>query len=668
MPKEIFEIIMNLISNAVIIFSIIFVYVILRFEKNKISKNIISGIILGGMVILLMHDPWVLREGVFFDARTVMLSIIGLFFGLVPTLIAAVIAIGYRLTIAGGGVLPGILTIVLSGGFGVFWHNIRKKLPKMNLYLEYLFFGFIVSVLTILAFLTMPYPQSVEILRITYVPFLIVFPIATMLVSVVIHFRKEKIEQEKILAEQKAVLQSSIDSTAKMEFFAVDKNYNYIAINDFHCSQMRTFYVTDVNIGENYLNYIDDEETRLRIKECIDKAFAGEIVNMIFEVEVNKGKYLEEHYTPIKNSSEEIFGVAIRSIDITERYENEQKILKLSYYDALTNLYNRRSYEENIIEFSKEKYYPLSVIFADINGLKITNDAFGHDAADELLKFVAEKLVKNFGFNQYISRIGGDEFAVLLPNTSYAEAQKMLAVIEAKFEKLTIYGMNISISFGLATKKCDRDIDLVIKEAENMMYTNKLIKMKDHRAKIVAKFKQMVADKMPYKKDNLGKVTEIALKMGKKLKLRGSEIKMLKIASELYDIGKVAIDEKILNKKGKLTEKEWTLIKKHPEIGYRIIVTIPDYAAIAEDILYHHERFDGFGYPRGLKGDEIPFRARIIAIASSYEAMTSERPYKKKMSHAEAVEEIKRCSKTQFDPKLVKVFLDVFAKNDTNNK
>lgn len=135
------------------------------------------------------------------------------------------------------------------------------------------------------------------------------------------------------------------------------------------------------------------------------------------------------------------------------------------------------------------------------------------------------------------------------------------------------------------------------------------------------------------------------------------QIKLLEAISELHDIGKIAIDDAIINKPAKLDESEWEMVKKHPKIGYRILSTSPEYSEIALDILCHHERYDGKGYPRGLKGEEIPLRARIISVADAYDAMTSERPYRKPLSKEQAVDEIKKCLGTQFDPVVGDIFI-----------
>lgn len=144
--------------------------------------------------------------------------------------------------------------------------------------------------------------------------------------------------------------------------------------------------------------------------------------------------------------------------------------------------------------------------------------------------------------------------------------------------------------------------------------------------------------------------------------MKNEEISLLKAISNLHDIGKIAIDDAILNKPGKLDEREWEQIKRHPEIGYRILSTSPEYAEIAQDILSHHERYDGKGYPRGLKESNIPIRARIITIADSYDAMVSERPYRKPLTHQQAIDEIKRNLGTQFDPHIGQVFIELYER------
>ncbi len=171
---------------------------------------------------------------------------------------------------------------------------------------------------------------------------------------------------------------------------------------------------------------------------------------------------------------------------------------------------------------------------------------------------------------------------------------------------------------------------------------------------------QTLQEKNPREEAHSKRVSMICQSLGKKLKMSSNDLRLLDAISALHDIGKITIDERILNKPGKLDKEEWEIIKKHPEVGYRILSTSQEYAVVAEDILSHHERYDGTGYPRGLKGEEIPIRARIIALADAYDAMTSHRPYRGALTHQQAIMEIKRCSKTQFDPEIVKAFLELY--------
>ncbi|MEF3693003.1 MAG: HD domain-containing phosphohydrolase [Acholeplasmataceae bacterium] len=662
MPYDsILEIALNLMQNLFLLFSTIFIYTTLRYSENRnIWIKIITGAALGMFTYLLMRNPWQLEMGLFFDARSVMMAISGAFFGLIPTLIAAIVPIAYRISVGGSGVYSGVLTIIVSGSIGLSWKHIRKLIPNLGVYTEYLTLGFIAHVGTMLCFLTIPWPLAFTVIKSTLIPYLVLFPLVTMFISVVIHHQKERLDQQGIISIQQTLLQASIDSTSTMEIFAIDKNYKYLSMNQFHRDQMLRFYDEHVNVGENYLEYIHNDKMRNRIEELVKTALTGKVMKTIVEVEVTKDKYLEEHYTPIKDKNDQIIGVAIFSEDVTERHTHEQSILHLSYRDSLTNLYNRRYYQEELARLDNEKYYPLTIVFADINGLKIMNDAFGHDAGDELIITVSEELLHVFHRDQRISRIGGDEFAILLPNTPKEKAQSLLDTVKIRLQKRLINGMNVTVSYGIATKIENEDINLILKEAEDDMYAHKLFEVTSQRNETIRTILQTLYEKNPREKEHSDRVSNICLSIGEKLGMQSNELNMLKAISVLHDIGKIAIDDQILNKPGKLNDNEWESIKRHPEIGYRILSSSPEYISIAEDILYHHERYDGKGYPRGLKGEEIPIRARIITIADSFDAMVSDRPYRKALSNEKALSEIKRCAGTQFDPKIAELFIELF--------
>ena len=662
MPFDsILQIALNLMQNLFLLFSTIFIYTTLRYSETKsIWIKLITGIALGLFTYLLMRNPWVPSEGLIFDARSVLMAISGAFFGLIPTLVAAIIPIAYRISLGGAGVYSGVLTIIVSGSIGLSWKYLRKRLPRLGIYTEYLVLGFIVHVGTLLCFLTIPWPTAFTVIQSTLIPYLILFPIITMFISVIIDHQKERLDQQGIISIQQTLLQASIDSTPTMEIFAIDKNYHYLSMNQFHRDQMLRYYNEHVEIGQNYLEYIHNDKMRQRIEELIKTALGGKALKTIIEVEVTKDKYLEEYYTPIKDINDQIIGVTVFSEDVTERHTHEQSILHLSYRDALTNLYNRRYYQEELVRLDQSKYFPLTVVFADINGLKIMNDAFGHHAGDELLITVADELLHVFHRDQRISRIGGDEFAILLPNTTKDKAESLLDTLRIRLQKRSINGMNVTVAYGIATKSNDEDINMILKEAEDDMYTHKLFEVTSQRNETIRTILQTLYEKNPREKEHSDRVSNICMLIGEKLGMQTNDLNMLKAISVLHDIGKIAIDDHILNKPGKLNNEEWENIKRHPEIGYRILSSSPEYISIAEDILYHHERYDGKGYPRGLKGKEIPIRARIITIADSFDAMVSDRPYRKALSKNEALEEIKRCAGSQFDPDIANIFINLF--------
>jgi diguanylate cyclase (GGDEF)-like protein len=652
----------DLAQNAILLFALVFVYATTNFNaKTNIFRKILLGMLIGGFTVLIMLNPWKIEEGLFFDTRSVLLSVSGVFYGAIPTLIAGVIAAIYRIWVGGSGVYAGVLTIVVTVTLGLTWKYIRGYLPRMSKYLEFYLLGLGAHILTWLCFFVIPWPRAFEVLQKTAVPYLLVFPFVTMILALALENQKSRLETELSLKKQRILLQASIDSNTTMEIFAVDKEYRYLTFNSFHQQNMKLFYKADIHEGQNYLDYIENYKMRDRIKTLLDQALSGKIVKRTLEIEVVKEKYLDESYTPIKNSDDEITGATIFSQDVTERTKHEQSIMYLSYRDPLTNLHNRRYYSEELDRLDTIKYMPLSIIIADINGLKITNDAFGHEIGDQLLITVASNLVEIFSKENRIARIGGDEFTIFLPNTSKERALQYMETAKKRIENNTIKGMGISVSFGVATKLSTEPIQEVIKTAEDDMYTHKLFEIASHRNETIKTIVSTLHEKNPREEAHSKRVSEICISIGTKLGMKSDEIALLKAISNLHDIGKIAIDDSILNKKGPLDEKEWEQIKKHPEIGYRILSSSPEYADIAQDILSHHERYDGKGYPRGLSGGNIPIRARIITIADSYDAMISERPYRRPMTHQEALEEIRKNAGTQFDPALAELFIKLYT-------
>lgn len=347
--------------------------------------------------------------------------------------------------------------------------------------------------------------------------------------------------------------------------------------------------------------------------------------------------------------------------DITEQRKAEEINVFLSTHDQLTGLYNRAYFEEALSSMNNEKYLPLSVIMGDVNGLKLVNDAFGHLEGDKLLLTIAQTLCNSCRCNDIIARWGGDEFVIVLPVSEEKTALEICAKIKRGCSQAKIDPIQPSIALGVSTKTApDININKVFIEAESQMYKNKLIESKSIRKKIIASLEFNMYERSCESREHTERMQNLASIFGKELKLNDSELKKLVNFARLHDIGKIGIPPEILSKRGPLLLEEWQLIKKHSEIGFRIAQSSPALACISEEILAHHEKWDGSGYPRGIEADEIPVLAQIIAIVDAYDVMTHDCCYKKAKSHNEAIKEIKRCAGTHFNPNLAELFVNMF--------
>ncbi|GLC29318.1 hypothetical protein bsdE14_07280 [Clostridium omnivorum] len=345
--------------------------------------------------------------------------------------------------------------------------------------------------------------------------------------------------------------------------------------------------------------------------------------------------------------------------NIAAEKEMKEELEYLSYHDQLTGLYNRRFFEEQLIRVDVEKNLPLTIVMADVNGLKLVNDSFGHATGDELLKKVAQVMEKGFRKDHIIARLSGDEFVVLLPKTGIMETEKIIKNVKALASEGKVGTVDISISFGYQTMdNKEENIQDILKKAEDYMYKKKLFEGPSMRGKTINTIISTLHEKNKREEEHSLRVSKLCESMGTAIGLTEDEVKELKTVGLLHDIGKVAVEENILNKPGKLTDEEWEEIKRHPEIGYRILSTVNDLSEMAGYVLAHHERYDGKGYPKGLKGDNIPLQARIIAIVDTYDAMISERSYRNALPEEVAIEELKRNAGSQFDIKLTKIFIE----------
>ncbi len=368
---------------------------------------------------------------------------------------------------------------------------------------------------------------------------------------------------------------------------------------------------------------------------------------------------LDRHFV-ISAVSPEKNRFATVTTDITERKQAEEAIEYLSYHDYLTGLYNRRFFDEELSRLDVSQNLPLSLILLDVNGLKLTNDAFGHQAGDRLLQKVARILQEHCKSDEIVARVGGDEFLILLPRLAASETQRFAERISADLGRVEMMIGPISAACGCGTKnRREEKMEDIYKAAENKMYQNKIREQTGTRSEAIAFILKTLYERVPREQYHSERVGHLCGLIGQALDLPAWEIKDLVAAGRLHDIGKITIDSLILNKPGSLDPEEWEKIWLHPEVSYKILSSVNAYASLAEIILVHHERFDGTGYPKGLRGEEIPLEARILAVADALDAMICGRPYRKPLSLAAAGQELQRCAGEQFDPRIVRVVMDL---------
>ncbi len=416
-------------------------------------------------------------------------------------------------------------------------------------------------------------------------------------------------------------------------------------------------------IGKHFtkLNFLNIEDIPSYLK-IFTYALSGK-EGMSFEITgQNKNGDIffgEVHYGLIKKD-DKVNSVQVLINDITRRKKVEEKLKYLRFHDDLTGLYNRAYFEEEIKRLDSDRQLPLSFIIGDVNGLKLINDAFGSMEGDRILKNIARAIVECCRKEDIIARWGEDEFSVLLPRTPIEYAKKIVIRIRETCQRNGKVKINFDISFGTSTKhSIDQDFQGVIKEAKDEMYKNKLFESKSIPDSVISSLVDSLMEGSYETREHGKRVRKMVLKLGRAIGLPKSKLDELSILADLHDLGKIAIPDDIVKKREKLNEKDWKVLKSYPEIGYNIAKSSYKFSNIAEYILTHHERWDGTGYPQELKGEDIPMASRITAIADAYDVMRSGRFYKRTLSKKEAIEEIKKSSGTQFDPKLVEEFIKI---------
>lgn len=366
-------------------------------------------------------------------------------------------------------------------------------------------------------------------------------------------------------------------------------------------------------------------------------------------------------YPQVRNGK--VVGVVVTFSDITLRKEREDKIQYLYDHDTLTGLFNRNSIEQKLEELNKPEYLPLSLIFADINGLKMTNDIFSHKAGDALIKKSSQILLESCREEDVIARIGGDEFIILMPKTGPEEAQAVMDRIRQGFSDARVEAVKCSISLGAKTKTDERQsIDVIMSEAENAMYIDKSMNRNAVNTDIIQNIIDTLHAKSPDEKLHSQHVAKLCERMGEALNLPNVDVSKLKRAGYLHDIGKIVLIDSVFNVKSPdLYDSDE--MKQHSVAGYRIMNLFDETVDLAEAVYYHHERWDGNGYPRGIKKQEIPFISRIISVVETYDRIVS-RYHGSLEGKRYALQVIREEAGKRFDPDLTELFIELILRRE----
>lgn len=441
--------------------------------------------------------------------------------------------------------------------------------------------------------------------------------------------------------------------------FIKDTNYRYTRVNKrflnyYDVTEQDVLGKTDVE-----LNFIKDLENFEKFEHMIvEKGI--EITDMEgITLRQGKKRIIKYRKVPLYKNGQ-IIGILGVFDDVDDLRQVEQQLSYNSTHDKLTGLFNRSFLMAELNRLDARRNYPLSVVIIDIDGLKLFNDTFGHAFGDVLLIRVAETLSKCLREDDVISRLGGDEFSILLPNTDKYKAQEIMECVNCEISCQTLFNIPISISYGITTQySSKRSISEIMTIADSNMYIQKETERTKYKQIAINAIIDSLFSKSPMLREHSILVSNFAPLIGTEIELDERSCKDLGIMGYYHDIGLVSVSSEIFNKPIELTNDEYILIKKHASKAFAILSSSPLHSSYALAISSHHERYDGKGYPEGLYAENIPIYSRVLNIADAISAMCCDRPYRKALTLEQIKMELVDNSGTQFDPSIVSVTLPI---------
>lgn len=484
----------------------------------------------------------------------------------------------------------------------------------------------------------------------------------TVLMNGVLTNVERRIIQKKLFEERSKYFQTLISIGDGV--MVVDPEGKIEMLNK--VAQNLTGWTNEEAKGKHYTEVfvLSHEDRRQEIQDPIKTAMATDQIQELKNHAVLTAKdgslfHLEDSAAPIKNEKGETVGIVLVFRDVSEKKEQRKEIEYLSFHDALTGLYNRRFLEVELLRLDTERNLPISIIMGDVNGLKLTNDIFGHAHGDIFLKKIADVMRRTCRADDIIARWGGDEFVILLPKTTIEQAKQIKKRIKTEFARDGVKVIKGNISLGCDVKtSMDQSIVECLESAEEKMYAVKILERDDFKSTTLDSIITTLQSDSPQEEEHAQRVSQWCHDLGVTMELSHVKIRRLKLAGYFHDIGKIVLHKDLLVENSVHSEEELTEIKKHPIMGYRILNAFDDTMSLADAVLHHHERWDGSGYPKGLKGEEIPFLARVVAVVSCYDRLTSADEGKALGSKQNPLIHLEKME-GQFDPEIKREFINM---------
>lgn len=632
-------------------------------QKPTLLLKFITALSLMLAQVVIMLIPAYLGGAIAFDLSAMVIMIAYGFFGVIYghiTFLTTVIFLIVRFIFFGEAygswlyfiqIIPILFGIVLIYLF----HNkipLNKGLRTPSL----MFYSVsVVHSISIILYLLV-FPEVRNDIGTVLITILLIVPVLMLLNALIMFQQRRQAHISQQLLASDSLQKASINAPKEMEIYVLDTDFNYLSYNDFHFFNMRRFFGATPRVGGNFLSMIPNSHIRQRLEISIARAFNGENYDIEIKQETIIGKYLHDFYAPLYDDKGLIIGATIFSYEITERKKREECITYLSYHDKLTGIYNRRYLDDYITDLNNYDDEVI-VVYADINDLKVMNDLFGHEAGDELIITVASKIKEAFRNFGIVARVGGDEIITIIKNAEIVSVDSIIEDIKAYLLTLTVEGIEVSVSLGCAVAENGRMVNDAILSAEDAMYKEKASDITKHRHNIF----NLILSKIENLRNtvvNDKDILKTALTLGEAITLNQSELVYLRKVVRLREIGHLILPEEEFAKAINAIDHDYTEIRQKLEIAYRLLLGTEQYNVIANDVISHHENYDGSGYPRGLKEEEIPLKARIIKIAVDYATLISSNDTKKALSKKEALKEMRAGSGTLYDPKLIKILLN----------